>query len=108
MNIELFERVNDMAVADNRPYLILKNPFTGHEQVFQVESWKPGNKNINPYNDLVGRDVTKMLTDNYPKFFRGNTFDIGLWKQDTSSIRTEILQFPDSIQWTYIKKNLSS
>jgi hypothetical protein len=106
MTQEDFQRLNDIAEQDNRQYIVIKNPITGHVQVFLIEAWKPSNKNINPYNDLLGKDVTNYMFNIYMSFFKNNGFDVALWKQQTSSLKTETLQFPDHIDWMIIKKNL--
>lgn len=106
MTQEDFQRLNDIAEQDNRQYIIIKNPITKHIQVFLIEAWKPSNKNINPYNDLLGKDVTNYMFVQFMKFFLNGTFDVVMWKQQTSSLKTEALQFPEHFDWVIIKKNL--
>lgn len=106
MDIDLFDRLNEIASVDRRQYMIIKNPFTDHEQIFIVESFKPANNNINPYNDLHGKDITKLIDKQYMRFFTENRFNSELWKQEVSMLQSESLTFPNTFYWQTIVKNI--
>jgi len=106
MKKEIFDRLNEIAELDNRQYIVFNNKIIDQDRIFIIEQWKPCNKNINPYNDLLGKDVTEFIEGDYFKFLDNGNFNIQKWKQTTSCIRSESIQFPEFFNWITVKKNL--
>ena len=106
MNVEIFNKLNNIASIDGRQYIVVKNNIIDDELIFIVEQWKPCNKNINPYNDLLGKNITEYISKDYFRFLDNGNFNIVKWKQETSLIKSESIQFPDHWNWITIKKNI--
>lgn len=99
----IYERAKIISYNMGKAVFIFKNPISGGFEVILNASFVAGNPNVNNYNEVTGKNITKYTEGNYGMLFTDNRFNAGVAENNFENLPNDKYIFSNLQQdWLWV------